>query len=121
MRELAAIRRVSRSFPGRSGHPSRAWAALLGVALVLVGPEAMALDSVGSKDGESCTIDRNGLKIPGTVKNGECCSTLKADDCVVILKPFPGSVPTVKPITPARPTAPVVSVPPAGTAGAARP
>ncbi len=104
---------------------TRLAAVLLGGALLLVGSDAMAVDSAGTHaDGDSCTIDRDGLKIPGTVKGLECCSVLKANDCVVILKPFPGSVPTAKPIptpTPARPIAPTIKVPAAGTAGTARP
>jgi hypothetical protein len=43
----------------------------------------------GLTDGDSCTIERNGLKIPGKVNGLECCSVLDTKDCVVILKPFP--------------------------------
>jgi hypothetical protein len=44
-------------------------------------------------EGDSCTVRTNpdGTKVPGTEKGLECCSTANPTDCVVILKPFPGS------------------------------
>lgn len=44
-------------------------------------------------DGDSCTvrIKPDGTKVPGTEKDGDCCSNADPKDCVVILKPFPGS------------------------------
>lgn len=44
-------------------------------------------------DGDSCTvrIKPDGTKVPGTEKDGECCSNTDSNDCVIILKPFPGA------------------------------
>lgn len=44
-------------------------------------------------NGDSCTVSTNpdGTTVPGTEKDGECCSTADPKDCVIILKPFPGS------------------------------
>jgi hypothetical protein len=38
-------------------------------------------------NGDACTV-RTG--VPGSEKDGECCSTSDPKDCVIILKPFPG-------------------------------
>lgn len=44
-------------------------------------------------NGDSCTVRTkpDGTKVPGTEKDGECCATADPTDCVIILKPFPGS------------------------------
>lgn len=44
-------------------------------------------------NGDSCTVRTkpDGTKVPVTEKCGECCATADPSDCVVILKPFPGS------------------------------
>lgn len=44
-------------------------------------------------NGDSCTVRTNpdGTTVPGTEKDGECCSTADTTDCVIILKPFPKS------------------------------
>jgi len=45
-------------------------------------------------NGDSCTVRTNpdGTKVPGTEKDGECCSNSDSTDCVIILKnPFPKS------------------------------
>jgi hypothetical protein len=50
------------------------------------------LGSLGA-NGDSCTVRTkpDGTTVPWTEKDGECCSTADTD-CVIILKPFPGSV-----------------------------
>lgn len=126
MLDLLKTRDANALLDPRSRIATRLTAGSLAGALLLAAATVMAADSGGTHaDGDSCTIDRDGLKIPGTVKGLECCSVLKADDCVVILKPFPGNTPAAKPIPttpiPARPISPTVKVPPAGTAGTARP
>ena len=42
-------------------------------------------------NGDACTVRTNpdGTKVPGTEKDGECCSNADTTDCVIILKPFP--------------------------------
>lgn len=42
-------------------------------------------------NGDSCTVRTNpdGTTVPGTEKDGSCCSTADSTDCVIILKPFP--------------------------------
>src|SRR5437867_9995266 len=57
------------------------YVALLAIALILVGSEATALMKQGA-DGDSCTIDRDGLKIPGTKKGTKWCSVFDDKDCV---------------------------------------
>lgn len=44
-------------------------------------------------NGDSCTvrIEPDGTKVPGTEKDGECCSNSDSTDCTIILKPFPRS------------------------------
>lgn len=46
-------------------------------------------------NGDSCTVRTNpdGTSVPGTEKDGDCCSNTDPSDCVVILKnPFPKAV-----------------------------
>jgi len=45
-------------------------------------------------NGDSCTAGTNpdGTTIPGTEKDGECCSTADPTKCIIILKPFPSAV-----------------------------
>ncbi len=42
-------------------------------------------------NGDACTVRTNpdGTTVPGTEKDGECCSNADTTDCVIILKPFP--------------------------------
>jgi hypothetical protein len=44
-------------------------------------------------NGDSCTVRTNpdGTTVPGTEKDGECCSNTDSKDCVIILKPFPSA------------------------------
>jgi hypothetical protein len=44
-------------------------------------------------NGDSCTVRTNpdGTTVPGTEKDGECCSNADSKDCVIILKPFPSA------------------------------
>lgn len=44
-------------------------------------------------NGDACTVRTNpdGTTVPGTEKDGECCSNADSNDCVLILKPFPKS------------------------------
>ncbi len=47
-----------------------------------------------SADGDSCDIDRGGLKVPGTKKGAKCCSVFDDKDCIDLPKdpPAPKSV-----------------------------
>lgn len=66
--------------------------ALVAAAAMLVATATVPASAMSRRlnaDGDSCTIDRDGLKIPGTMKGLECCNVFHPDDCVVVLKPFP--------------------------------
>ncbi len=53
--------------------------------------ELRRFGSLGA-DGDSCTVRTNpdGTSVPGTEKGLDCCSNADPNDCVMILKPFPG-------------------------------
>lgn len=52
-------------------------------------------------DGDSCSIDRNGLKVPGTKKGTQCCSVFDTADCVDLPTPAPTSTgKTTRPLLP---------------------
>ena len=73
----------------------------VGAVLILSPQPSLALQKrFGAADGDACTVRTlpDGTKVPGKVEGLECCSNTDANDCVVILKPFPGlsGSPTIK-------------------------
>jgi hypothetical protein len=65
---------------------------LIALAFLIAGVmPSFALDNNSgvSADGDSCDIDRDGLKIPGTKKGAKCCSVFDTKDCVDLPKPTP--------------------------------
>lgn len=72
---------------------------LFGLALAFltacVTPSFALINNGGvSADGDDCTIDRGGLKIPGGKKGTKCCNIFDDKDCVDLPKdpPAPQSV-----------------------------
>ena len=65
---------------------------LIVLTILSPGPSVARPKGLGA-NGDACTV-RTG--VPGTEKDGECCSTSDSKDCVIILKPFPPTVKALK-------------------------
>lgn len=69
-------------------------AILLALALALTaaapaltsGPAFARFNTTVNADGDNCSIDRNGLKVPGTKSGTKCCNVFDTADCVELSK-----------------------------------
>lgn len=54
--------------------------------LLTSAPAYARFNTTVNADGDSCDIDRGGLKIPGTKSGTKCCNVFDTTDCVELPK-----------------------------------
>jgi hypothetical protein len=64
--------------------------------LLMSAPAYARYNTTVNADGDNCTIDRNGLKVPGTTSGTKCCSVFDTNDCVELSPPAPTDMTKVK-------------------------